>query len=122
MEEVSFFIQNYSLVRLCIIHPFSFKHGVAIAIVLNASSPALSRVYHSFIFWLLDVRVVPSAVAHILFANLESLVHPSVLTVIQHAPTIRLIVQNVALPSLSIITQIQHLIRLDVFHHLSIHS
>ena len=110
------------LAQLLIIHPFSVKHSLAIAIILNASSPTLSFKPLSLVLHLLDVGVVLNAIAHIYLANPESLILLLSFLIIQHAPTIGLIIQHIAFPSLSIIIQIQHFSMLDSLHLLSIHS
>ena len=123
VKELILFIQHHRLLNLAIIiHPFSIKHHLSCSIILNASSPSYSFTPFSFILNHSNVRIVSSAIAHIHITHSESLIHHSVLTVIQHTPTIRLIIQHVAFPSLSIITQIQHLSVLNILHNLSIHS
>ena len=107
---------------IVIIHPLSIKHGVACSIIPNASSPSLSLKPFPLILNHSNVGVVLSAVTHIHIFESESLIHHSILTVIQHAPTIRFIIQHIAFPSLSIIIQIQHLIVLNSTHILSIHA
>ena len=93
IEKESIPISNrYCCFCLLIIHPLSIKHCVAVSVILNASSPSLSFTPFSYIVHLLDVRVVLSAVAHIHFANSESLIHLLSFLVIQHSPTIGLIV------------------------------
>ena len=113
---------NCFLYHVIIIHPFSFRYYFSSSVVLNASSPSLSFKPLSLILNHANVRVVPSTIAHIHFANSESIIHYSVLTVIRDAPTIGFIVQHVTFPSLSIITQIQHLIVFNSINLLSIHS
>ena len=124
MKQLTLPIHYYdlSLNLIAIIHPLTIKHCLSSSIIPNASSPTLSLKPFSFIFDHSNVRVIQNAITHIHISNSESLVHYSVLTVIQHAPTIGLIIQHIAFPSLSIITQIQHLIVFNSTHLLSIHS
>ena len=91
--------QKWILIRYChshfrwlIIHPLSITCDNTPLVILNASSPSLSFKDHSFILNHSNIRIVASAVAHIHISNSESLIHHSVLTVIQHTPTIWLIV------------------------------
>ena len=119
---ISIYYCELPLKLIAIIHPFSFKHCFACSIIPNASSPALSFKPFSLILNHSNVGVIQNAIAHIYIFESESLISHSVLTVIQHTPTIRLIVQHIAFPSLSIITQIQHLIVFNATHTLSIHS
>ena len=122
VKALILFIQYYSLSQWLIVDPFSIKYRITIPIILNASSPSPSFTPLSFILNHSNVRVVQSAIAHVHFANSESLIRPSVLTVVIHAPTIGLIVQHISFPSLSIITQIQYSIMFDSLHLLPIHS
>ena len=107
---------------MLVIHPFSFRHYFSSPVILNASSPSLSITPLPLILNHSNVRVVPSAVAHIQIANSESFIHYSVFTVIHNTPTIRFVLKHIAFPSLSIVIQIQHLIVLNSTHLLSIHS
>ena len=107
---------------MLVIHPFSFRHYFSSPVILNASSPSLSITPLPLILNHSNVRVVPSAVAHIQIANSESFIHHSVFTVIHNTPTIRFVLKHIAFPSLSIVIQIQHLIVLNSTHLLSIHS
>ena len=107
---------------MLVIHPFSFRHYFSSPVILNASSPALSFKYHPFILNHSNVRVVPSAVAHIQIVNSESFIHYSVFTVICHPPTVGFVLKHIAFPSLSIVIQIQHHIVFNSTHLLSIHS
>ena len=92
------------------------------AITLSTSSPSHSSTYPPFVLHLLILGIIASAIAHIHITNSESLIHPSVFTVVQHAPAIGLVVEHISFPSLSIITQIQHLLVFNTIHILSIHS
>ena len=90
VKELILFIQHYSLLNLIIIiHPFSIKHSLAIAVILNASSPALSFTNPSLILHLLNIRKVTASITHIHSSDSESLIHPSVLTVIHTHPSHR---------------------------------
>ena len=124
MKQLILSIHYYdlSLNFIAIIHPLTIKHCLSSSIIPNASSPALSFKPFSLILNHSNVGVVPSTITHVHLSNAESFISHSVLAVIQHAPTIRLIVQHIAFPSLSIITQIQHLIVFNSTHLLSIHS
>ena len=122
VKELILFTQHYSLAHWFIIHPFSIKHSLASSVILNASSPSLSFTPLAFILNHSNIRVVPHAIAHIHFPIAESLISHSVLTVIQHAPTIGFIVKHITFPSLSLIIQIQHPIVFNPTYLLSIHS
>ena len=122
VKEWILFIQHHTLLNLLTIHPLSIKHSVTIAVILNASSPSLSFTPLAFILHLLNIRVILNAIAHIHTSDSESLIRLLALTVIQHAPTVGLIVKHITFPSLSIITQIQHLSVFNSTHLLSIHS
>ena len=108
--------------HLYVIHPIASIHPVPVPVVLCSLSPALSITPLAFIFHHSNVRVIPSAITHVHFAHAESLVRLLALTVIQHAPTKRLVAQHVSFPSLSIIAQIQHLLLLHPLQILIIHS
>ena len=121
VKELAMRIDNTALRNLLVTHPHSLEHRVAVAVIQHTSSPALAFANPAFVLHLLDVRIVAPAITHIHLFESESLVHFLTLTVIQHAPTIGLIIQHIAFPSLSIVTQIQHPLVFDPTHLLSIH-
>ena len=92
VKESALSIQHNSLFSRFIIHPFSTKHGVAVAVILNTSAPSLSFTPFSFILHLLDVRVIPNTVTTVTSANLKPLIHLLSISIIQHTPTKRLII------------------------------
>ena len=105
--------------QVSIVQPFSIKHNTPTSVKLYTSTPSHPFAPFALVLNHFSVGIILAPIAHIHFTNAESLVHFLVVPVVHHAPTARLIIPHITLPTISFHTQIHNRV---VFHFTQIHS